>query len=86
VVVVCTDPLNLNGPFRSGEDLLIVPRDVGVITDAVTQLANNPDRLRALSEAGRRTFRRVFAEEEQLRPRHELMDRLLGKAAARAAA
>jgi glycosyltransferase involved in cell wall biosynthesis len=86
VVVVCTDPLRLNGPFRSGEDMLIVPRDVGVICDAVADLANDPARLRFLSENGRRTFHRVFAEDEQLRPRHELMDRLLGKAAARAAA
>jgi glycosyltransferase involved in cell wall biosynthesis len=86
VVVVCTDPLRLNGPFRSGEDMLIVPRDVGVICDAVADLANDPARLRFLSENGRRTFHRVFAEDEQLRPRHELMDRLLGKAAARVAA
>jgi glycosyltransferase involved in cell wall biosynthesis len=86
VVVVCTDPLRLNGPFRSGEDMLIVPRDVDVICDAVAGLANDPARLRAISEAGRRTFHRVFAEEEQLRPRHEWIDRLLGKAAARRAA
>jgi glycosyltransferase involved in cell wall biosynthesis len=86
VVVVCTDPLRLNGPFRPDEDMLIVPRDVGVIADAVASLANDPMRLRALSENGRQTFLRVFAEAEQLRPRYELLDRLLGPVAPRAAA
>jgi glycosyltransferase involved in cell wall biosynthesis len=86
VVVACTDPLDLNGPFRNGEDILILPRDVSAITDAVVDLANDPIRLRLLSENGRRSFRREFAEDVQLRPRFNLIDRLLGKATAPKAA
>jgi glycosyltransferase involved in cell wall biosynthesis len=86
VVVMCTDPLGLNGPFRTGEDILVVPRDVAVICESLIELAGNPDRLRSLSENGMRTFHRVFGEDVQLNPRHELIDRLLGPSAVRRAA
>jgi glycosyltransferase involved in cell wall biosynthesis len=73
VAVFCTDDLRLNGPFRDGEDLVIIPRDPLAICDILSGYLEEPARLRALGLRGAASFRQAFAAERQLGARTRIL-------------
>jgi glycosyltransferase involved in cell wall biosynthesis len=79
VAVFCTDPLEQNVAFKDGEEIVIVPRDAGAISDKVGWYHDHPEALRELSEKGREAFRRMFDMEAQMKPRLRILSELMGR-------
>jgi glycosyltransferase involved in cell wall biosynthesis/predicted O-methyltransferase YrrM len=79
VAVFCTDPLEQNVAFEDGEEIVIVPRDAGVISETVGWYHDHPEALRKLSGRGQEAFRRVFDMEAQMEPRLRILSMLMGR-------
>ena len=66
--IVATDVPGCREAVRAGETgLLVPPRDIDGLAAAIRQLADDPDRRRAMGEAGRARVTRDFAEEVVIR-------------------
>jgi glycosyltransferase involved in cell wall biosynthesis len=77
VPVFCTDPLNLNITFRAGEEIVIISHEPADIFGAVAAFCREPHRLARLSKETGRAFQNAFGYDAQMRPRIELLSRLL---------
>lgn len=79
VAVFSADPLDQNVAFEEGEEIIIIPRDAGSISDTIDYYYNNYDELRWLADKGREAFARVFDLRTQLEPRLRILSELLGE-------
>jgi glycosyltransferase involved in cell wall biosynthesis len=77
VAVMATDDLKQNVAFRSGEDIVIINRDVDEISQRVEYYYNHPQELHVLAGRGQASFRRVFDFDAQMEPRFKVMENLL---------
>ncbi len=78
--IFCTDELNLNkkvfsdgNEFVPGEELIIIPHNAKTITSMIEAYYYNPHKLKAISENGSRTIKRLFGFEAQMLPRINLL-------------
>jgi lipopolysaccharide transport system ATP-binding protein len=74
-VMVCSDVLGMNGPYRDGVEIVICPPEAGPITTALVELRNNPERLAAIGRAGQQRSRLEFAPATQLGKRQAVLER-----------
>jgi hypothetical protein len=77
--VFCTDTVHQNIAFKSGEDIVLIPRDVETICTIVSRYYHDPQALYELSCAGQRSFRNIFKLENQMKPRLGLISKALTK-------
>lgn len=75
VVMVVSDELGEKGPFRDGEDLIIVDPDAATVAEHLIALNDDPAKLAALSRNGERTVRTVYSHAAQVEPRIQLLER-----------
>lgn len=74
--IFCTDELKLNdGLFADGEELVIVPHDVGRIVETIEFYYFNPEKLAAIAKKGRRRIKELYSYEAQILPRINLLRR-----------
>lgn len=74
--IFCTDELKLNdGLFADGEELVIIPHDVGRIVETIEFYYFNPEKLAAIAKKGRRRIKELYSYESQILPRINLLRR-----------
>lgn len=78
VAVFCTDALNQNIAFKEGEEIVIVPRNVGDICELIDRYYRDYDSLVKLAQCGQEAFRIAFAIETQLEKRFRILDKYAG--------
>jgi glycosyltransferase involved in cell wall biosynthesis len=80
VAMVVTDPLQMNnGIYEDGQDIVFVQPDPSEIAAKVLHYVHNPDRLYALALAGMEKNRRIFALENQVSPRIEILKKYIAQ-------
>ena len=77
VAVFCTDELGLNIAFRDREDIVLVPRNIEDIAEAVLEYHREPEKLERLAERGRRSFNEVFSVDAQMGQRMKILGQFL---------
>jgi len=77
VVLICTDPLNLNKVFTSGKDIYIVEPVVKNVTDIVLNLTQNLSLLYDIGTSGQAIIKKYFGLQNQIVPRIKLLQDLL---------
>lgn len=77
VTVLITDELKQNTAFIDNEELIIIESNVSFIENAVINLINNPDKLRIISEKGRKKFMKIYSNEVQMKPKIDLLKQLI---------
>jgi glycosyltransferase involved in cell wall biosynthesis len=77
VAVFCTDPLNLNVAFKDGEEIVIVPRDVEGICEAIESHYRDYDSLVQLARRGQKAFEVTFGLDNQMENRFKILDEYL---------
>lgn len=72
--IFCTDVLGLNdGYFLDGEEIVIIPHETENIVSIVKDYYHNPEKLRYISENGRKKILQLFGYEAQILPRINLL-------------
>lgn len=79
VAVFATDPMGLNEALTPDHEVVIVNRDPRLLADTLAGWLRDPPRLYALAQAGERRFRRHWGEQAQMRPRIQVLERLLAQ-------
>ncbi len=77
VAVFCADVLDQNIAFKAGEEIVIVPRNVGDICDLISRYYHDYEGLRQLARRGQEAFKVAFAIESQLERRFKILDKYL---------
>ncbi|CAN7203457.1 glycosyltransferase family 4 protein [Phenylobacterium sp. LjRoot219] len=78
--MIVSDVLGMNPAYSDGQDIALVEPNARSLVDQILALAENPNHLAALGEAGRRTTHALFHPDLQVGRRK----RFIGAAAARA--
>lgn len=72
--IFCADELKLNdGFFADGEEIVIIPHNVGKITETIEFYFSNPEKLAAIGKRGRRKIKELYSYEAQILPRINLL-------------
>jgi len=69
VLMMVTDPLNLNIHYTSGKDIVIIEPDSDSISDQLMNLYQHQNELIQMAQAGKRTSMSVYSYESQIQPR-----------------
>jgi glycosyltransferase involved in cell wall biosynthesis len=77
VAVFCTDPLQQNGRFQDGQEIVILRPNAEEICDQVLHYYDRLGELYALSSQGQQAFREVFDLSAQMKPRLDTLSSLL---------
>jgi glycosyltransferase involved in cell wall biosynthesis len=77
VAVFCTDQLNLNTDFRSGDEIVLITRNADEVSELVDSYCQDHEKLYQLAAKGNEAFRRMFSPEVQLASRFAILDQVL---------
>lgn len=77
VAVFCTDPLNMNETYKSGEEIEIISTDSNKIRMLIEKYYKDPTSLYCLSNKGKIKFREIFSVKNQLDYRTNILEEFL---------
>jgi len=77
VLVILSDDLNQNYVFTDREELIIVKSDSSCIENEIINLIENPDTIPEIAKRGMLKFQEVYSNNIQMKPRIELLKKLI---------
>ena len=69
----CTDELKLNTRFIDGQEIVIIPHNIGQIVETIEKYYKNPQKLKEIAENGCLKIKDVYSFKSQLLPRIKLL-------------